>query len=323
MSRIRSIMTTFSYFVGWGLFYGGALGLLAGTLILPLWGSFFSLLWGLPVGLILGIISGIVVAIAQQLADIEVEKDFICHRRNLSWWIGVFTAIAAPTLVLITSNRLLYISPVILPSVVLHSALWGGLAAAHTTSRATDRFAKGKYALREDSVEISALLWQFRSHILFGIVMGAFGFLLDNAESVAIAPLQAIQTFVMFFIIGVSMSVIVGIVVTIANTSLIRFLNRLVFYEYFPELPNKTYQRVIVAIIVLFNLLLCAPISTLFSLWYFAPFIVLASATSTARYADQHWGVQKKQQPPVPADEWDDSPFEDEYAVSVGKAQYR
>jgi hypothetical protein len=315
----------FLYFVGWGLFYGVSLSLLSGTLIVPVLGSFFSLIWGIGIGMALGIITGIFVAIAQQLVDVEVEADVILHRRNLSWWVGVFTAIAAPFLVMATSNRLLYISPVILVSVILHSALWGGLAAAHTTSRAVDRFTKGRYALQETSVEITALLWQFRSHILLGIVMGAFGFLLNNAEAVAMPPLEAIHTFIMFFIIGVSVSVIVGVVLTIANALLIQFLNGLVFHEYFPSLPKEIYRRILVVIIAIFNLLTSVPFCVLFSLWYLPPFIALASATAAARYADQHWNTQKKQAPFTPKDEWDDSPFQDDqevgYAAGVRKAQ--
>jgi hypothetical protein len=329
---MAAIIKIFLYFVGWGFFYGGSLGLLSGTLILPLGGFFFSTLWGVPIGITLGIVAGLIAVIAQQCVQIEGVKDFILYRRRLSWWIGVFTAVAAtaPFLVVATvssffntPDRFIFGSPFLLLSVVLHSALWGGLAAAYTTSRAVDLFAKGgyKYGLPEVWMEQKAFLWKVRVHILLGIVIGAITSLTGGVPLSEMSPSDAIREFIIGFTIGIPVSMFTGFLMTIANANLIRFLNRLVFYEYFPHLSQKTYKRTLVCITGMFTLLVCFT-SLLFPYWFFiAPFIALASATSTAGYADKYWTVQKKHHPSAPTDEWDDSPFEDEYAASVRKAQ--
>ena len=49
-----------------GITHGGVLGLLAGTLVFPLAGTFYGFVWGAAVGFFLGVINGLVAVLAQK-----------------------------------------------------------------------------------------------------------------------------------------------------------------------------------------------------------------------------------------------------------------
>jgi hypothetical protein len=323
---MTSISESFLYFVGWGLFYGGSLGLLCGTLILPFIGSIPSLICGIGIGFTLGVVTGIIAEAKLATIKITSEEDFIIYRRRLTLLNGVVSAIGALLLVYLSFETIFYHvdeRDPLLFVVLLFALLWGGLAAAHTTSRGVDLYTKGgyKYGLPQVTMEYYELKWQFPQHLLIGVASGAIGFFHRNTIMSGVSPVEAVLVFIFGFIVGVLASLVVGFVVGIANATLVRFLNRLVFYEYFPHLSKVTYRRVLFGLVAFVSPVFFTPLLIMSDVWYFSLFIALASATSAAKYADQHWGVQKKQQPSAPVDEWDDSPFEDEYAASVGKAQ--
>ena len=73
------------YYTTHGMIYGGGLGILVGTLILPVLGTMVGMLWGGVVGFFLGVINGIVVSIVQRI----FFDEYLDAERFRSWLIRV------------------------------------------------------------------------------------------------------------------------------------------------------------------------------------------------------------------------------------------
>jgi hypothetical protein len=165
-------LRTLSFFTLWGVWYGGVLGALAGTLIFPIIGTMYSAPWGIGMGLALGFGLGVCIS-AYNHARLTLDTDLTAYRRGLSLAVGVVTAFGATALLFATSHGILWnANPVptrsgfyfsgmgvITIACLLAAFLWGGLSSAYVASLYADRYILRLLRLNALDDDASASLW--------------------------------------------------------------------------------------------------------------------------------------------------------------------
>lgn len=260
-------LSTVSYFMAWGLVYGVLLGAFSGTAILPYFGTMYSTMWGIGIGLGSGALAGIVAAILRA-RNFDRDTDLVGFRRFISISIGALIAIAAPLMLLATTRGFLWGSGMMrdmLPWTALSlfsASFWGGLSAAyianHYTAYIAHLTARSEY---DEDVELdrpqarSEAFDAFRTLLRAGLnrwvfMLGAgIGGVIYATNAISIASygtfnrsidlVEGSALFVVGCVLGIIGTFFLGLYVSIGNASLITFLKRLIFREYFSHLPPR------------------------------------------------------------------------------------
>jgi hypothetical protein len=257
-------LATVSYFMAWGLLYGFLLGAFSGTAILPYFGTMYATMWGIGIGLGSGALSGIVAEFIRARSFHE-DTDLDRFRRMMSLVIGALIAIAAPIMLVTTTNGFLWGSGMLrdmLPWTALSifsASFWGGLSSAYIASHYPTYMARmtlGRdYDFQVDQPNAKQEVWTaFRTLLRKGLnrwvfLLGAIaGVLLNTLNGVNYVSYGAIRSFgvgeVLAYagiggVLGVIATFFIGLYVAFGTSSLITFLKRLIFREYFSHMPPQ------------------------------------------------------------------------------------
>ncbi len=289
MSYIRR---TISYFLTWGTFYGVLLGGLTGTALLPLIGTAYGVVLGVGAGVIAGLIAGFA-AIAFQAAQFDRDSDLVLHRRRVARQVGS-AVVLVPIVIWIISMALRANLGFILSALFLLVTLpWAGLAAAYVAHRYPDeivkRMTKGKRGqlteyeddLRPEQssvVQATAALWRRGSlkwRMLLGALVVAFLHVTNRMMYLSSLPLarQGLEI-LLAGLGGVLVAEMIWACLALANGVLLTMLKRVVFQDYFPDMPARRYRRILTGLSFFFTLII--------SWWtlIFAPIIAALTAYS-------------------------------------------
>lgn len=284
----RQAWLALRFFLIWGLAFGGVLAFISGALIFPLFGATLTVPWGLGIGAGLGVAVGLISGIATLFVSITPEN-VRKYRRRLSLAIGGLVALAAPTLVHLTSPNILWyptlqtwniqafsanivLNAFWLPSVVA-ALFWGGLSAAYVAHRfaeycalnVQDSMEETRYIRVTDQPNDIHVYWmgKFVSRWWLYPVMMVAGGIIHYQMRLTQYELYGyydVPQFVPLFIIGAGVGAIYMVMASLlmgaSNGLMLRFLNRIAFGEYASDMPQKRYQRLVTAITVTFTLVM-------------------------------------------------------------------
>lgn len=285
----RQAWLALRFFLIWGLSFGGVLAFISGALIFPLFGATFTVPWGLGIGAGLGVAVGLISGIATLFAQITPEN-VRKYRRRLSLAIGGLVALAAPTLVHLTSPNILWyptnfqtwniqafstnivLNAFWLPSIVA-TLFWGGLSAAYVAHRfaeycalnVQDDMEDARYTRVTDHPNDIHVYWmgKFVSRWWLYPVMMVVGGIIHYQMQITQYELYGnylAPNFLSSFPIGMGAGAIYMVMASLlmgaSNGLMLRFLNRIAFVEYASEMPQKRYHRFVTAITVTFTLVM-------------------------------------------------------------------
>lgn len=299
---------TVSYFTTWGLILGSSLGVLAGTLIFPFFGSLYAAFWGTGMGLTLGFVSGLLAALTN-MAVFHPDMDLTRYRRRLAAGVGIFNVIGAVVLLAVSTRGWLWgygfnefspyipdLSPFFLLAAAA-GAIGGGLSSAYSASHFADWYAglmlkrKNEAIVRSQSrVSEGQGMRKFldiafsysRLPMLVAVVLVAIGAIVQF-------PFPGIGNLVMGSIGAALYILVVTALLGLMNGAVITFLNRLLFQEYFPHQPPDKYRNSLMIIVFLFTLISSLVVSS----FWFAPLWATGMALTVRSWAvwySQHTG---------------------------------
>lgn len=286
----RQAWLALRFFLIWGLVFGGVLAFISGALIFPLLGATFTVPWGLGIGAGLGIAVGLISGITTLFVQIT-PQNIRKYRRRLSLAIGGLVALAAPTIVHLTSPNVLWypvgyydwnsqasfthvvLNAFWLPS-ILAALFWGGLSAAYVAHRFVEYCALNVQESMEETRVIRVTDHPNDIHIywmgkflsrwwLYPVMMiagGIINYQMRLTQYELYSYYDAAPQFLPVFIIGAGAGVLYMVMASLlmgaSNGLMLRFLNRIAFVEYASEMPQKRYQRLVTLITVTFTLVM-------------------------------------------------------------------
>lgn len=263
------------FFWLWGIAFGTLLGFVTGSLIFPILGTIFSTIWGIMMGFCLGLMSGVMVAIATLIAPVSLETAKV-YRRRLSIALGIVVSLGAVYFLHITSvgtlweNPYMYgdsdystFTPYYWPSMV--SALfWGGLSAAYVAHRFVELCARE--AQDQSHPEYRPVVLDFPDDIvaywvgrffgrgsIYPVIVVAGSLISLNLQPGATSE-RVFRLFLNGAIFGLVYALIAALLVGLANGLMLTFLNRIILHEYFYDLTQQHYQRIVSRLSGLFTL---------------------------------------------------------------------
>jgi hypothetical protein len=264
-------LRTLSYFLVWGIVYGALLGGYAGTALIPFYGSIVGFSLGLMCGLVGGVIAGIA-AVTSEAANFDPDTNLDLHRRRIARNIGA-SVVLAPLLFWIVGtgvNRGFFGLGLIL----LLALPWGALSAAYVGHRFPDFIikimTKGKRGQRAEesdsfvphsSVNRSATALWTRGRGRWAFIMGFGGTLVAMLVNLITYMTVRRAPFAQDIISALCIAILGGIAgeflwayIALGNGALLTFLKRLVFQDYFPDLPPNRLRNIITTIAFVFTL---------------------------------------------------------------------
>ena len=250
--KLAKLMQAVFFFVAWGAWWGLFLGMLCGTLIVPLFGTVIA---G-QVGLVAGVLGGMVWAVlihfnTRQLSPQIAPSHLTLIRRQ--WIIGAWLLGSLSAGVAMMSLFLVWFSmgeAEISYLIGGGASFWAGLALADSTTRYIDRKTEQPDPLAQFGAPFSSS-YHFFLHrplvrLVFLVLMGLWVFYQSSTVQSSITFLPHLSVW-LFFIYSTW---------AVSNGTFIGFLNRLIFLEYFAEMPLWLYRRLLMAICFSFNALI-------------------------------------------------------------------
>jgi hypothetical protein len=321
----HSHLRTFLFYVGWGFTYGITLGMIAGTLIFPYFGTMYSTVWGAGMGIALGIASGALMAFYNAAAW-RIPPDWSDYRRFLTPLVGGLVSLGAGGLLIATTQGFLWgagtegFFPFFLPS--LGAAMfWGGLSSAYATSRYADWYSSIAIKQKHD-VEVNETLPEKQGTVLrfvrltfvkqwwligVGAIIGLGVSVWTRLNSFDIPTnFELLQAVFNGVVGGLVFAVGALLLYSLTVGLLIAFLNRIYFLEYAAYAPLPWYRRMVQITVGLFLLaatgIFAAPLllnpSTLFSVGnlpiLLLPLIVTLTGINIAHHYSAWYYAEEK-----------------------------
>ncbi len=278
---------TLLYFIWAGLSYGTLTGILAGTMMYPVIGTLTGLVLGSLGGAYGGFIIGLLVMLYNAFF-LRYDTEHTAYRRRLTLLTGILTApimFGGLYLVLLALIHPFYDLPdyetarnflnIIMLLYGAPAVIVASMAAAYAThhyadwhiGRITKRKNEDVVAEENHPIETGMKEWylrQFYRQLKWGFpILGVFGLFIllfdfANRSPYTIHPSTFIASSIAIAIGGIVYSLIITPIIAALNILLIKWLNRLVFQEYFPRLAFKYYRRIITLLAGLVTLI-CTP----------------------------------------------------------------
>jgi hypothetical protein len=289
MGFIRSIF----FFAAWGGWWGLYLGALCGTLIVPLLGTIMAAQSGLVMGVMAGLAWGTFLGLV--IGPLHQAPPLARTQARRTWAIiallvgGLGTSVG----VVITYTGALGIEPSLLePEVaawlmwqlVLGPGLWGALALADATTRHLDRKTGHPDPLRPFGGPLSSSYFFFMEGGAQWRILGSIGLsMLANllfSSGGYFSWINLLTNSLLLAFLPYSLWALL-------NGTFLGLLNRLVFIEYFQDMPRYLYRQIIMGITLALTL------GSLWSMTRFSPLglvgwliaLVVSAATLTTAYA--------------------------------------
>lgn len=285
--------TTFSWFVQDGTLYGGCLGALAGSFVLPLLGSLLGAFIGGIGGLGLGVVLGVCIALLNRLmfdADIEIQR----YRRWLTLGTGIFvTVVSAPFIAIFAP-----IAGVAAAYSASHYADWYGKS---WVKRKNDRNDNDRNDQIEtaDSAPASSMLstikifnraafqrgwWSIPLAALFGVALWYGG--LPSWYMLAYQWVILVE-FLAIAAVSLVASGLIFMLIVSSNALVFHAFNRLILHEYWPNLPQARYKQAAGVMAFLFTMLSSGIVTLGLGLVPAAFIMAMAARTFADEYYDE------------------------------------
>jgi MFS family permease len=265
-----------TYFTVWGLLLGIFLGALTGTLIYPVLGTMYATMWGAGIGLGMGILAGMVMLVATSFLP-RPKMNWQRYRRRVTAGIGTLVAIGSGVALVATTRGVLWgpftdgYFPYFLPS-LLGAIFWGGLASAYTASLLVSwlrvTYSNSQFAFDNADTTLTQIrrqdrqdMWFIMSHALRQKWIYIVGVVVPMALAFVFMPSP--YSLIAYFWTGFSIAIgifiatfITTALYSLAIANLTIYLNRIVFAEYFADMPKQRYKRIMQVIASAFVLVL-------------------------------------------------------------------
>lgn len=310
------------FFGVWGGFYGFVCGLIAGSLIVPVAGWFYSVPFGTIIGLILGLLIGLVTGIVDLVRINDLHHPF--YNRLKVAGTGLFTAVAAPTLVYLAGKDILWcqsltgdgcyprLEPLVIP-VLIQAAFWGGLASAYVAQRFINRYTEFEETAVYDQLKfwINYLLSWWQLHLIIGICATALTWLNLPYFYQNLAPDRLLPRLMEILIItSIASMLLVMPFFSYVFSILMVFLNKVIFEEYLPGLTVAAYKNILTVFTVLFTLVIGLTLVYGLLLPLALPVAVAIGITARA-YADWYWSANRPEKKKAQADDDEEADIEE------------
>jgi len=244
MSFIRSIL----FFAAWGGWWGFYLGALCGTLILPIFGTVLAAQVGLVMGVVAGVLWGAFMGLV--IGPLAQATPLARTQARRTWAViamlvgGLGTSIITLVSFFGWFPRAQEGSLLVL-QLILGAALWGALALADATTRYMDRMAGHPDPLRPFGGPLS-------SSYLFFMESGAQWRILGSIGLSMLANLLFSSGGYFSWINLLTNSLLLAFLPyslwALLNGVFLGLLNRLVFVEYFQDMPHHLYRSIVMGI---------------------------------------------------------------------------
>jgi hypothetical protein len=285
-----------AYFLKSGIFWGSALGMLAGTVVFPFFGSIVGAIWGALIGVITGMIAAfttVLVYPAQPLPE-KTTSD----RRRLTLILGGVTLFSMPALMMLTTNGILWgeyypFSMVrVLFVLIAISCPLASLSIANSASRFVDVQADenddplAEFGDPKTSLEYFLRQPTHKWVVIFLGVWVAVDALVSHYE------IQSIIQFGLMVLVSATLSIVL---LSSLIGVLLGFLNRIYFVEYASHWTLARYRMVMMGLVGgLVGIMLLFWVYTWFA-FSPVPFVSGFYAAYRARgYAERYYEMQGK-----------------------------
>ncbi|MCS6837058.1 MAG: hypothetical protein NZ750_13700 [Anaerolineae bacterium] len=288
---IRSVL----FFGAWGSWWGFYLGALCGTLIVPLFGTILAAQTGLVMGVLAGLAWGAVLGLAiGPLHDVAPPRRTQVRR---TWATiaslvgGIGSGLSALVILLIRFPEVSVRTPGAW-MVSLGTSLWTALALADATTRYVDRLTGHPDPLRPFGGPLSSSYFFFmeggaawRMAAVLGLTIVVFlsrPLMLSWLDLLLYVMLAALPLYSVWALL---------------NGTFIGLLNRVVFAEYFQDMPRRVYRRMVIGASLaltlgsLGNLVYVVGITSIG--WLTATVMVIITAATAHSYANAYYANVK------------------------------